>query len=104
VVTGEDGRTLAFGSTDGTVELWDLRSERRIGVPLPGVPDHVVSSGFTPDGAALFAFTSARRAFRWDVRPSSWARAACRVAGRRLTRGEWDDVLPGRPYAPACAA
>jgi WD40 repeat protein len=99
-----DGRTLAIGSTDGTVQLWDLRGERPIGVPLPGVPDHVVSPGFAPDGTTLFAFTSAREAFRWDVRPASWARAACRVAGRRLTRGEWNDVLPGRPYAPACAA
>ena len=43
------------------------------------------------------------RAYRWDVRPSSWARHACAVAGRTLTRSEWQDVLPGRDYAPACA-
>ena len=57
---------------------------------------------FTPDGAFLFATTDAGQAYRWDVRPSSWARHACAVAGRTLTRSEWNDVLPGRDYAPAC--
>ena len=57
---------------------------------------------FTPDGAYLFAITDAGRAYRWDIRPSSWARHACKIAGRRLTRTEWNDVLPERDYAPAC--
>jgi hypothetical protein len=42
------------------------------------------------------------RAYRWDIRPASLARHACRVAGRRLTRSEWAQFLPGRPYDPAC--
>jgi hypothetical protein len=66
------------------------------------VPNRVVEPRFTPDGAHLFAITDAGRAYRWDVRPSSWARHACAVAGRRLTRTEWNDALPGRDYAPAC--
>jgi hypothetical protein len=57
---------------------------------------------FTADGAYLLANTDAGRAFRWDFRPASWARHACAVAGRRLTRTEWNDELPGRAYAPAC--
>jgi hypothetical protein len=58
---------------------------------------------FTPDGAFLFAISDAGRAYRWDVRPSAWARRACAVAGRTLTRAEWSDVLPDREYAPACS-
>jgi len=27
---------------------------------------------------------------------------ACKIAGRRLTRAEWSDFLPGRPHDPAC--
>jgi hypothetical protein len=42
-------------------------------------------------------------AYLWDVRSSSWLRRACEIAGRPLTRQEWGDVLPGRPYRPACA-
>ena len=43
-----------------------------------------------------------RARYRWDVRPSSWSRHACAVAGRTLTRAEWQDALPGRDYEPAC--
>ena len=81
-----DGRTLATGSTDGTIRLFDLRTQQPLGAPLPGLPNRAVAPQFTPDGAYLFAITDAGRAYRWDVRPSSWARHACAVAGRTLTR------------------
>ena len=73
-----------------------------IGAPLPGVPNHLVVPEFSPDGAYLFAFTNAGREYRWDVRPSTWERQACAIAGRALTRAEWHDALPGREYRPAC--
>ena len=44
----------------------------------------------------------AGRGYVWDTRPLSWARLACAVAGRTLTRSEWQDALPNRPYTPAC--
>jgi len=97
-----DGETLATGGTDGTVRLFDVRTQQPIAAPLPGVPNSAVAPVFSPDGAYLFALTAAGRAFRWDVRPASWERHACTVAGRTLTRAEWNDALPGRPYAPAC--
>ena len=97
-----DGRTLATGSADGTVRLWDLSTERPLGAPLPGVPNHRVVPQFSPDGAHLFAIYDTGRAYRWDVRPSAWTRHACAVAGRRLTRAEWEEALPGRDYDPAC--
>ena len=97
-----DGRTLATGSWDGTTRLFDLATRRPLGAPLPAVTNRVVEPSFTPDGAFLFAITDAGQAYRWDVSPASWARRACAVAGRTLTRAEWNDVLPGREYAPAC--
>jgi WD40 repeat protein/DNA-binding SARP family transcriptional activator/ABC-type cobalamin/Fe3+-siderophores transport system ATPase subunit len=97
-----DSRTLATGSTDGTIRLWDLPTQEPLGTPLPGLPNRYLLPQFTPDGAHLFAITDAGRAYRWDVRPSSWARHACAVAGRRLTRSEWKDALPERNYDPAC--
>ena len=97
-----DGRMLATGSTDGTTRLFDLATQRPVGAPLPGPRDRQIAPVFTPDGAYLFVITDARRAYRWDIRPSSWARHACKIAGRRLTRTEWNDVLPERDYAPAC--
>jgi WD40 repeat protein len=97
-----DGRTLATGSTDGDVRLFDLTTQRQIGAPLPAVPDQPTAPVFTPDGAYLLALSGAGRGYRWDVRPATWERQACAVGGRTLTRAEWADVMPGRPYAPAC--
>jgi DNA-binding SARP family transcriptional activator/WD40 repeat protein len=97
-----DGSTLATGGPDGTVRLWDLRTQQALGAALPGVPNRSVAPQFTPGGDYLFAIYNAGRAYRWDVRPSSWARHACAVAGRQLTRVEWEDALPERDYDPAC--
>jgi hypothetical protein len=36
-------------------------------------------------------------------RPADRALQHCTVAGRTLTRAEWDELLPGRDYKPACA-
>jgi hypothetical protein len=43
-----------------------------------------------------------RGGYAWDLDPASWARHACSVAGRALTRAEWKAALPDQSYAPAC--
>ena len=99
-----DGRTLATGSADRTVRLWDIETQQAIGTPLPGPGRGVgaVAPYFTPDGTALITSYDTGRAYRWDLRPESLARHACQVAGRHLTRAEWTEFLPGRDYTPAC--
>ena len=37
-----------------------------------------------------------------DLRESTWRDVACGIADRRLTRDEWERLVPGRDYAPAC--
>ena len=39
---------------------------------------------------------------RWEVDPDAWSRHACRVAGRELTRAEWDEFVPDQDYRPIC--
>ncbi len=98
-----DGRTLASTSKDGTTRLWDLASGRPIGTPLPGITDHPVTAAFVNGGTHLVTVYDDGHGYLWDVSPQSWARRACDIAGRTLTRAEWADVLPERSYAPACA-
>ena len=99
-----DNAILATGSSDRTVRLWDIETQQTLGAPLvgPGRGVGAVAPYFTPDGSGLIASYDTGIAYRWDIRPESLARHACRVAGRRLTRQEWKEFLPGRDYDPAC--
>jgi len=97
-----DGRELATTSVDGTAGLWDIASGRAIGGAPPKAAGDLVGAGFIDDGRQL-AVLHNQRGYAWDLRPASWARHACSVAGRPLTRAEWERALPGREYAPACA-
>jgi len=97
-----DDRTLATSGADGTVRLWDIDSEQAIGAPLPGVPGLPAIGLLTPDGNAVIAGYETGQAYRWDIRPESLIRQACGIAGRPLTRAEWDEFLPGHDYKPAC--
>jgi WD40 repeat protein len=97
-----NGDTLAIGSDDGTVRLWDVASGQPLAPPLPGIANTPAVPIFTPGDTHLIAALAAGRAYRWDIRPASLTRQACTIAGRHLTRDEWDEFLPGKPYAPAC--
>ena len=83
------------------MRLWDIESEKPVGA-LPGMPGNTVIGLFTPHDDAVIAGFDTGQAFRWDIRPESLARQACMVAGRALTRAEWDEFLSGRDYEPAC--
>jgi WD40 repeat protein len=97
-----DDRTLATSGQDGTVRLWDIESEQAVGAPLAGLPGHDAIGLLTPDGSSVIAGYATGQGYRWDIRPASLSRQACLVAGRALTRAEWDEFLPRRDYKPAC--
>ena len=94
-----DGRLLATTSLDGTARLWDLAARRAVGGPLPSGSGDAVGAAFSADGSHLVVAHD-RGGYVWDVRRSAWNRHACDVAGRRLSRSEWEDALPDRRLRP----
>jgi len=96
------GTSLVTGGGDGTVRLYDPAKRAQIGAPLPGPDNQPPAAVFSPDGSRVFAIYANGRGFAWDISIDTWKSHACRVAGRALTEAEWQQFLPGRPYAPAC--
>jgi WD40 repeat protein/DNA-binding SARP family transcriptional activator len=99
-----DGRTLATSSADGTVQLWDVASRRSIGAPLVVQRNLTfVATILSRDGSYLYALPTGTEGMRLALTPRLWRDLACAIAGRELTRREWDEVLPDRPYREVCA-
>ena len=97
-----DGRTLVVGGlAENVASLWDVASGTRIAARL-SVGSRAIQTDLSSDGRHLLMTAANGEGAVWDVDPGSWARRACVIANRTLTRKEWDEFLPGRPYEPAC--
>jgi WD40 repeat protein/class 3 adenylate cyclase len=97
------GRILVTSGTDGTTRLIDVAGRVILGTPLPGIDNVPEDAAFTPDGKRVIVMSIDGEGFAWDVTLAAWEKQACAIAGRNLTRDEWDEFLPDRPYEPACS-
>ncbi|MFI6937555.1 NACHT and WD repeat domain-containing protein [Streptomyces sp. NPDC050287] len=61
-----DGRTVAAGSNDSTVRLWDMATGE-LRTTLTGHTDTVTSVAFSPDGRTLATGSDDRTVRLWDV-------------------------------------
>ena len=94
-----DGRLLAVGAFDGTATVWDLRTRTRLGDVFPVLRGLAPAVVFKPDGRLIVGeYVSA---IEWPLDRPTLQRFACQVAGRDMTRAEWEDVSP-TPYRRVC--
>ena len=89
-----DGRTLAAGSSQGRVRLWDLAEGTSTAAPASGHEHGVQALSFSPDGATL-ASGSSNRVNLWDVE---------RGATIRMLRQDWADGVDLSPDGTLFAA
>ena len=109
LVVSADGSVVVAQEVDsGRYEVFDARSLDSITGPLPGTGPVAVDTPapfVSADGGTLVTPASARRLVVRDIDPRSWEASACAVAGRNLTRAEWNEFIGSDdPYEPTCRA
>ena len=96
-----DGQTLATAGP--RIRLWDVRSHREIGIPLPG---SYYSVAFSRSGQELISHGPSGLA-TWDPRlwgtdEDAFREFICPIVGRSLTDAERKQFVPKGRYHPAC--
>jgi WD40 repeat protein len=105
VAFSPDGQLLATAGEDGDARLWDVRTQRQIG---PSIVAGSAASGldavaFSSDGADLATVAADGSATMWGVGfPDNLFVATCQLAGRSLTKQEWNTYMPSAPYNKGC--
>jgi DNA-binding SARP family transcriptional activator/class 3 adenylate cyclase/WD40 repeat protein len=102
----DDNALLLATTWDGTAWLFDVATHTQISDAMnvnisPTIATHF-GGVIRPDGQQM-ALATDDAVQLWDLDPAAWREAACRLAGRNLTRAEWERYLPdGEPYHVTC--
>ena len=67
VAFSADGQTMASGSNDNSIVMWDMASSQPLGPPLTGHEDNVLSIDFSPVDQILASASDDKTIRLWDM-------------------------------------
>ncbi len=98
VAYSNDGERFVTASA-GRVSLWEADTAHLLGsLSVEGAD----GAGFQANNDDVLIASTVPGVSVWDPRPQAAVEAACRLAGRDLTKQEWETYLPNRAYSSVC--
>ncbi len=97
-----DGSQFAALQAD-RIRVWGGRTgvfQASLALPADLTTDPTIA--YLPDSSGLLVTANDGRVWQVNTRPSTWVERACRIAGRNLTQGEWQQFFPGSRYQVIC--
>jgi WD40 repeat protein len=98
-----DGRTVVSTGEDTRIVLYDaVRGVLRATLPASARDALAHTFLVKVDEHGITALAGERPGRRYPLDPRDWLDRACDITGRNLTRDEWTNYLPDRPYRRTC--
>jgi WD40 repeat protein len=97
----DDGSRLLATGANRVAQVFDSETWTRIGAIPAHTPGSQIEGFLSPDGLAVLA-NGRLGVVEWDLDPEHMAEAACELAGRNLTRAEWQTYFGEQPYRRTC--
>jgi WD40 repeat protein len=94
-----DGRTLASGSADQHLKLWDVKSGSLLKTLL-GQPDALLSLSFSPDGQSLIAAGESRSVQTWNLNLPALMQQGCERLRHYLTNHAAEAICSSNRATP----
>jgi WD40 repeat protein len=99
----DDGTRLVSVTNEGELRVWDVSTRQPVGSALAGHLGEISAFGGDPGSSVVASggFEDHRMVV-WDFGIEDALIANCDVAGRNLTREEWEQYLPDESYHLTC--